>query len=172
MSRTHAHLTECVEDSADRTVEKDDRIHSMEKDDEDVVKSENVIKSIIGDVIKGDVKESDYTVREYRPRRCFKIMEDVVARKKPRKFITFRTMRNARDKSINHIMLDMIVIRMKLLNINLMIRGLQDKIKTKNESVKDDAKKPVVAMIKGNIRVKEPEQDNVEIVRELSLIHI
>ena len=122
-------------------------------------------------MVKGVVKESDHTMGEYRPKRCFRILEEIIARKKPKKLVSFKTMRNAREKSINHIMLDMIVIRMKLLNINSTIKDIQDKIKMKNGSVRDESKKPVVAMIKGNVRVKELEGDKVPVL-SLSLIHI
>ena len=40
-------------------------ISNMEKTGEDAVKSENVIRNIIGDILKDVVKESDATVGEY-----------------------------------------------------------------------------------------------------------
>ena len=88
------------------------------------------------------------------------MLEGIIARKKPRKFLTIRTRRNSR--SINHIMLDMIMIRMQLLNINLTIRNLRDKLKIKQGSAKNDAKKPMIA-VKGSVRIRKPEQDSIEV---------
>jgi hypothetical protein len=64
MSRIQAHLTECAKDTMDHGSQCE-LISNMEKTGEDVVKSENVIRNIIGDILKGVVKESDATMGEY-----------------------------------------------------------------------------------------------------------
>ena len=171
MSRIHQRAKDTVDRGSQCEL-----ISNMEKTGENAIKSEDMIRNIIGNILKDVVKEGDSTVcsptemqntehnlpidTEHRPKRCFKVLEGIIARKKPRKFLTIRTRRNSR--SINHMMLDMIMIRMQLLNINLTIRNLRDKLKIKQGSAKNDAKKPMIA-VKGSVRIRKPKQDSIEV---------
>ena len=51
------------------------------------------------------------------------------------------------------------VIQMKMLNINLRVRGLE---KITYESAEENDKKPAVALVRGNRRLMEPEPNEEE----------
>ena len=150
-----------------------DIVSDMKKTGENIVKSKDVIRNVIESILNEVVKERDATVdedclqeslptdtqnTEHTQKRCFKMLEGIIARRKPRKFITISTRRNT--KNINHMMLDMIIVRMQLLDINMKIQKLRDKLKVKQGSMKIDEKKPIIA-VKG--RIRKPKQDSIEV---------
>ena len=144
-----------------------DIVSDMKKTGENIVKSKDVIRNVIENILNEVVKERDAAVdedclQESLPtdtqNRCFKMLEGIIARRKPRKFITISTRRNT--KNINHMMLDMIIVRMQLLDINMKIQKLRDKLKVKQGNMKIDEKKPIIA-VKG--RIRNLKEDSIEV---------
>ena len=91
--------------------------------------SEDAIRDIVEKVVSGVVEKENNIIEDSGQHRCFKIFNQVVKRRRLKKLVSFRTMRMAREKSVNHILLDIIIVRMNILSINQKIKEIEEKIK-------------------------------------------
>ena len=146
------------------------------QDREETVKgvSEDIIKDIVENVVNGVVEREDNIMEEFEQKRCFKIFDQIVKRRKIKKLVSFRTMRM---KSLNHILLDIIIVRMNILSMNQKIKEIEEKIKRKIEPKKkeiavvetdtrDKEPKKAIAMVKPNQRIEEPMEDSIPVLPE------
>ena len=171
------------------TVNTDEDIVSADKDmvnadkeeatkDRDSQDSADIIKDIVENVINSVVEREDNAMEEFKQKRCFKIFDQVVKRRKIKKLVSFRTMRM---KSLNHIMLDIIIVRMNILSINQKIKEIEEKIKRKIEPKKkeiavvetdtrDKELKKAIATVKPNQRIEEPMEDSMPMLPEQNIV--
>ena len=158
-------------------------LHDRDSQDrEQTVKneSEDAIRDIVDKVISGVVEKENNIIEDSGQQRCYKIFNQVVKRRRLKKLISFRALKMAREKSLNLMLLDLIIVRLNILNINQKIKEIEEMIRKKIEprkkeiavvetDTKDKEPRKAIAVVKPNQRIEEHMEDSMPVLSEQSI---
>ena len=94
--------------------------------------------------------------------------------------MSFRSLKMAREKSLNLMLLDLIIVRLNILNINQKIKEIEEMIRKKIEprkkeiavvetDTKDKEPRKAIAVVKPNQRIEEHMEDSMPVLSEQSI---
>ena len=139
--------------------------------------SEDAIRDIVDEVVSGVVEKENNIIEDSGQQRCYKIFNQVVKRRRLKNLISLRSLKMAREKSLNLMLFDLIIVRLNILNINQKIKEIEEMIRKKIEprkkeiavvetDTRDKEPKKAIAMVKPNQRIEEPMEDSIPVLPE------
>ena len=139
--------------------------------------SEDAIRDIVDEVVSGVVEKENNIIEDSGQQRCYKIFNQVVKRRRLKNLISLRSLKMAREKSLNLMLFYLIIVRLNILNINQKIKEIEEMIRKKIEPRKkeiavvetdteDKKPKKTVAVVKPNQRIEEHMEDSMPVLPE------
>ena len=155
--------------------DKEKILHARDSQDREQTvrrESENTIREIVDEVVSGVVEKESNIIEDPGQQRCYKIFNQVVKRRRIKNLINLQPMK---ERNLNLMLLDIIIVRLDILNINQKIKEIEEMIRKKVEprkkeiavvetDTKDKEPKKAVAVVKPNQKIMEhmpvlPEQN-------------
>ena len=163
--------------------DKEEILHDRDSQDREQTvrgESEDAIRDIVDEVVSGVVEKENNIIEDSGQQRCYKIFNQVVKRRRLKKLISFRALKMAREKSLNLMLLDLIIVRLNILNINQKIKEIEEMIRKKIEprkkeiavvetDTKDKEPRKAIAVVKPNQRIEEHMEDSMPVLSEQSI---
>ena len=136
-------------------------------------KGEDAIREIVDEVVNGVVEKENNIIEDSGQQRCYKIFNQVVKRRRLKNLISLRSLKMAREKSLHLMLLDLITVRLNILNINQKIKEIEEVIRKKIEPRKKEIAlvetETKIAVVKPNQRIEEHTEDSMPVLPEQNI---
>ena len=101
--------------------DKEKILHARDSQDREQTvrrESEDTIREIVDEVVSGVVEKESNIIEDPGQQRCYKIFNQVVKRRRIKNLINLQPMKMAKERNLNLMLLDIIIVRLDILNIN------------------------------------------------------
>ena len=125
------------------------------------------------EVVNGVVEKENNIIEGSGQQRCYKIFNQVVKRRRLKNLISLRSLKMASEKSLHLMLLDLITVRLNILNINQKIKEIEEMIRKKIEPRKKEIAlvetETKIAVVKPNQRIEEHTEDSMPVLPEQNI---